>query len=89
MQLKINKYNEQDYVGRETIDLINKEAETMDIDQNMINHPEMPPDRAQAILRTEGVHDDDPAGQDLQRIRESIPPQLRGSQEIQTDGNFR
>ena len=26
------KYNEQDYVGRETIDLINKEAETLDIE---------------------------------------------------------
>ena len=29
MQLKINKYAEQEFVGRETIDLINKELERL------------------------------------------------------------
>lgn len=32
-----NKYKEADYVGRETIDLINKEAEVGDIDGSHLN----------------------------------------------------
>ena len=87
MQLKINKYAEQEFVGRETIDLINKEAETLDIDENMLLQADGAGSRAPAM--TEGLHDDDPAGQDLQRIREAIPPQLRGSHEVGTEGNIR
>jgi hypothetical protein len=35
--ININKYKEADYVGRETIDLINKEAEVSDINASHMN----------------------------------------------------
>ena len=37
MAIDVNKYREQDFVGRETIDLINKEAEVSEIDASHFN----------------------------------------------------
>ena len=36
-EININKYKEADFVGRETIDLINKEAEVSEIDASHFN----------------------------------------------------
>lgn len=37
MQLNINKYTEQDFVTRETIEIINKQAQNSEIEQSPFN----------------------------------------------------
>jgi hypothetical protein len=67
MALNINKHREQDLVGRETIDIINAQAERSEIEASHFNKTDRFPMSPPGASRTE-----DPSALDVQRVKSGL-----------------
>jgi len=71
MQLKMNKYTEQDLVGRETIDIINKQAERSEISASHYNKTDRFQSRGFARSPDNPKTEDNGKGE-LQRVKSGL-----------------
>lgn len=74
MALNINKYREQDLVGRETIDIINAQAERSEIEASHFNKTDRFAMSPPGESRTE-----DHGGPDLQRVKSGLAAPTKGA----------